>query len=372
MGKKTLIIFGYIVAGVLIVTVFLHFVFASFVFSDDCSTSGMNDEMNEKYKELFKLYNDIELMQSRKVKFEAELLQLERSILSSEVALQGFREQVHCEMKDYVELLKIRQRNGETSKIKLVLNSKSISDFIFRINITSTIHRHYRELVASLDQNIELEMQLKEKLEADKREIILRKKGIEESIAEKETNIGKLEEYLQSKGSIREEYERQLKILEQKWRELKPLFASTIRSFINLIESGGLPNDVIEVNVSLGGVRGIVREEVFNQLLAEASRGQKDAAEIVLHAKDGGVYVHVPSHDVELFGYFDVFGNALTYKVQRGSFSGIEIGESGIEDLFMGGMLKVDVTHILNIMKMELLDCKVHDGYIDVGIKLKY
>lgn len=328
-------------------------------------------EMNEKYKELFQLYNDVELMKSKRTKLESELVLLERNIASSSAALKNGQAEIDRRLDDYAEMLRLRQRSGETSQLKIVLSSKHISDFLFRMNITETIHNRYAELVDALDENLQEETRLRQNLEQDRRMTMKKKAEIEASISEKEKNIKKLEAYLLSKGSAREEYERQLKILGDKWSELKPLFAGTIRSFVRLIESGGLPDDVIEVRFSIAGIRGIVREEVFNRLLAEAFQNQKDATEIVFRAKDGGVYVYVPSHEVELFGSFDVTGNTLIYRVERGTFSGIEIGPSGIEDLFMGGKFEIDVTHILNIMSMELLDCRVEDGYIDVGIKLK-
>lgn len=359
MGKKTWIIFVHFVVALAVSVSIL------FAFSDSSS-------MNANYKELFKLYNDVELMKSRKVKLEAELELLEKKKLSSGTQLRLYEAEVARKMQDYVELLRLRQKNGETSEIKMLLRSKNLSDFFYRMNITGILHNRYQFLVASLDKDILSEKELKEKLEADEREITKKKQELEISIIEKEKNIEKLEEYLQSRGSKREEYEKQLNILGEKWSELKPLFSRTVRSFVNLIESGGLPNDVIEVKIGFGGVRGIVREEVFNRLLAEAFRNQEDAAEIIFRAEDGGIFVHVPSHDVELFGSFDVTKHSLIYRVQRGSFSGIEIGESGIEDLFLGGTFEIDVTHILDIMGMELLDCKVKKGYIDIGIKLKY
>lgn len=363
MGKKSHYIFWRLILPIVVALL------SAFVSLRPFSAESL--DMNEKYRELFKLYNDVELMKSKRTKLEAELMRLERNITSSTAALAAYQEKIDLELDDYAKMLKIRQRNGETSKFKIALRSRNISDFLFRMNITETIHNRYEQLVSSLDEDMQAELRLKQSLEDDKQMTARKKAEIEASISEKEDNIKKLEAYLETKGSEREEYERQLKILSDKWSRLKPLFSSTIRSFVRMIESGGLPNDVIEVNFSIAGIRGIVREEVFNRLLAQAFQSQKDATEVFFRAKDGGVYVFVPSHEVELFGFFDVSKNTLIYKVEKGTFSGIEIGESGIEDLFMGGTLEIDVTHILNIMGMELLDCKVLDGYIDVGIKLK-
>lgn len=332
----------------------------------------ISDEESRHYRELFQLYSDLELMTRLRQRQEEEIRVLERSIRQTRVRLDEYRRRIAANLKDYAEILRLRQQNGEVSYLKLILESENLSEFLDRINLASTISGGYRRIADSLDADLAAEEELKLRLDADREEKKRKNEKLNRQIEENITRSRKLEAYLNEKGGDRARYEKELKFLSDRWRELRPLFNRTVNHFVQLIEQGGLPNDVMEVAVSLAGVRGRVRDDVFNALLSEAFQDIKDAVEIRFKASDGGVYVYIPSHEVVLFGDFDVTPYSLKYRVRRGSFYGIEMGDSAVEDLFMGGELVIKIANLLEMMKMELQDCKVEDGYIEFGIRLKF
>ncbi len=332
------------------------------------SAEPISEEESAKYRELFQLYSDIELLESKRDRYREELEEIGLQIEVSENRLSDVSLELDQLLADYAEIIKERQLHGEGSAIKLLLGSKSLGDFFYRLRLAETISGAYGRVVANVDDKIAEERSLVDSLVKSREELAEKTTLLEKSISDKKMRAAELEAYLAALGEEREKYEAGLRELSEKWENLKPMFAASVQTFKDLIESGGLPNEVGEVSITLAGVRGIIKEDVFNTMLADALRGKVGVTEMVFDFVEGGINVAIPEHGVKLYGKFEVQKKSLIYVVERGVFSDIEMGQSAIDDLFFGGRLEFDLSSLIG--SMELRDCRQYDGYIDIGIKL--
>ncbi len=324
----------------------------------------------EKYKELFKLYADIELMNDLKEKYEQEIDILKERIATSADRLDELSEEICILEADYGKIMRSRQMYGELSGLKLVLSSANVSQLVYRASLLGEISSTYRRATDGLDIALAEEQGLKEGLESDQIEIIEKKEDLEKSIVQKEASAKELEEYLEAQGADRSQYEEELENLSTKWEELKPLFDASVESIKQLVDSGGLPNDVAEMKVTMEGVKAVVREEVFNRMLQDAFDEMEGATTLIFDMEEEGIYVRIPSHEVLLFGVFDVRDQSMIYRVERGTFYGIEMGDSAIEDLFLDRELVFDLSSLIG--KNELTHCRLFDEYIEISVDLHF
>lgn len=332
----------------------------------------VSDADSEKFRELFRLYSEIELMESRREKTLAEIEELERKVVYTERQLAALEERTQAALAAYAEMLRIRQMQGEGRFVRVLLQAADLKDFLNRLNLTGNLSRAYDRAVADLDAMVSEQEAVRERMLQMKRDAIAKTQELENGIAEKTRRAKALEDYLMRLGEDRSRFEDELRKLSEKWSRLKPLFRRTVDAFVDLIRSGGLPDELIEIKVSLAGVRGIVREEVFNAMLRDAFRGRTDVTEMHFSLKDQRLYIDMPEYEVQLVGTMRIEGASMVYLVEKGSFYGIDMGEAAVEDLFMGGKLTFDLSDLLELMNLRIDECIIRDGYLDIGLGLQF
>jgi hypothetical protein len=185
-------------------------------------------------------------------------------------------------------------------------------------------------------------------VELENQEALLVKKAEDKNMARLE-----LEAYLDSLESEKEHYEAYLDSIEKIWNDLKPLFSLTIKSFTQIIEKGDMPEDTVEVVLSLFNTRGIIREVKFNQILSQRS----DLPELKFDFKSDGVVLKFPSHEVELNGTFELVDNqTIKYVVKGGQFYKLPMSQSALADLFSEGDLVFNLKSILGKNTIRRID----------------
>lgn len=332
------------------------------------SAEALSEVESEKYRELFKLYSDIEFMESTRLGYASELSEIAGKIAVLDIKMANTTEELEELLADYAEVLRERQKHGEGAVVKVLLGSKNLGDFFLRMRIAETISSAYSQVVSRVEEKYAEEALLRSEL-AQSREALEEKTAeLKASIAEKKVRAEALEDYLSKLGGEREEYEQKLDALSKKWEKLKPMFAGSVQIFKELIEAGGLPDEVGEVHISLAGVHATIREDVFNTMLHDALKNKSGVTEMVFDFVEDGINIEIAEHGVRLYGKFEVRSKSLVYTVERGVFNEIEMGKSAIDDLFFGGKLEFDLSTLIG--NMELRDCRLYDGYIDIGIKL--
>lgn len=323
----------------------------------------------EKARELFELYSEIELLQSKKGKQLRDILEIEEKIRVAEIQMLQSQNRSKALLEEYAEMLKERQKSGEGALVALMLSSTDLSNFFFRLGILERLSGAYSRVVDSLDAEIKLEEEIRDSLTEEKDALVAANEELEVQIADLEVAAAELEAYLDRQGGDREAFEKQLEEFAEKWGSLKPMFAKNIENINNFLASGGFSTPLFEVKFTLGGLRGVVEEAVFNQMINEALESAPGSTPMVFTVKDGGVYIEMPEHEIELFGHFEADEQILVYKVESGEFLGMRMSDAALDDLFFERELTFDLSPALaEAGNIKIKDIKVYDGYIDIGV----
>lgn len=313
----------------------------------------ITEEEQAIIESLFVLSSEIELLGTQLEKLGQDLVKINGDIeeKNSEIKLKA--EAYEKLAESLAQVLRIQQRSGVASSIEVLLKSKDLKDFISRVNLLRDLSRNVDGLMretASAKMALERERKnLTELLNAlEDQETVLAKTAEDKNKARDE-----LEAYLDSLESEKAHYEAYLDSIEQTWNALKPLFSKTIKAFSQIIERGDMPEDTVEVVMSLFNTRGIIREEKFNRILSERS----DLPPLDFDFKSDGVVLSFPSHEVELIGTFELVDNqTIRYAVTGGLFYNLPMSQSALSDLFSDGDLVFNLKTILGKNTIRRID----------------
>jgi peptidoglycan hydrolase CwlO-like protein len=293
---------------------------------------------------LFMLSSEIEMLNTQLIKLGEAIQNIESDIKVKEGAI-ATQESTYKALKDNLgEVLRIQQRAGIASNIEIVLGAKNLKDLVDRINLLRDLSKNVDNLM-NKTESVRLQL-VREREKLD--DLLIDMENQEDLLAEAAVNKMKakleLETYLEGLASEKAHYQDYLESIESLWASLKPLFAETIQSFTEIIEKGDLPDDTVEVNVSLFGARGTIREDKFNALLDD----RDDLPVLSFNFKDDGVSLSFPSYEIELDGYFELIDSqTIQYVVTGGAFYNLPMSQSALSDLFSAGDLVFNLKSIL-------------------------
>jgi len=293
---------------------------------------------------LFVLSSEIEMLNTEISKLGEDIQKIETDIRDKQRAI-GVQELAYEALKQNLgEVLRIQQRAGVASNIEIVLGAKNLKDLVNRINLLRDLSKNVDNLMnetESVRLQLERERETLDDLliDMENQEALLAQTAMDKNKAKLE-----LEAYLEGLASEKAHYQDYLDSIEALWASLKPLFAETIQSFTEIIETGDLPEDTVEVNVSLFNTRGTIREDKFNALLDK----REDLPELTFDFKADGVSLSFPSYEIELDGYFELLDpQTIQYVVTGGVFYNLPMSESALKDLFSEGDLIFNLKAIL-------------------------
>ena len=270
--------------------------------------------------ELYALNNSI-------TNVEAEMREKEKAIAMQENAYMSLK-------RNLGDVLKIQQRAGIASNIEIILSAKNLKDLVNRINLLRDLSKNVDRLMLETER---VRLQLtsdRETLEKLRKDMEIQVALLAQKVLDKNNAKRELENYLDSLATEKEHYQDYLDSIETLWASLKPLFAQTIQSFTEIIEKGDLPEDTVEVSLSLFNSRGIIKESRFNTILEK----REDLADLTFDFKTDGVSLAFPSYEVKLDGYFElVDSQTIQYIVTGGEFYDLPMSESALNDLFRAG-----------------------------------
>lgn len=327
------------------------------------SLSGISEEEKEVLERLFILSQEIEEMNRQNLQISKEIgdlnVEVEEIEKLIEIETLAYKENLSI-MED---VLKTYQRSGPSSFIELILSSDSLKVLLQRLNALGDITRNTNNLLESLQES-------KAKLDTEKNKITERLLIIEEQQKKLEETLEKnfalkeeLEIYLESLEGERTKYEEYLVQVEQYWTELKPLFVETTKIFSNMLYDTSLPPDAIKIELSLLSVKGIIEENTFKEIIANQSFPTKMEIEFSTDKLE----VTIPDKHLFLTGYFEILENKrLVFIVDEGSFFGLPLEKSSIEDLFSEGYMELDLGEVLG--KNKLKSIKINDDNIELQI----
>lgn len=148
-----------------------------------------------------------------------------------------------------------------------------------------------------------------------------------------------LENYLASLSAERENYQKYLTDLQNKWAEIKPLFSDIVKEFSSLVKKGNLPPDLFKLTAYFPSIKGSITAKSLNELIA----GDPGFPQILFSFEQGNVEMSMPDKNLVLNGTFVIDGgNALELQVKEGSFHGIPLETGALQELFQEGDLVIN------------------------------
>lgn len=304
-------------------------------------------------EKLFVMSSEIELMHTEELKMGEEISNLTQKIeqLSNNIVEMELRYETL--KQNLGEVLKIQQRTGIASSVEVIFSAHSLKDFVFRINLLRDLSKKVNGLMSDTKSaNLAL---LKEKkdYESAKENLANQREALKTKINDKEVAKAELEAYLESLNTEKAHYEEYLNSIETLWNSLKPLFSKTIESFNALIQSGGLPEDTVEINLSLFNTTGTISEIKFNEVL----KNQKDFPDMVFDFKEDSVSLSFPDYEIELEGKFVLLDpQTIQYDVTGGTFYKLPMSQSAISDLFSEGDMVFKLNTLLGKNTIKRID----------------
>lgn len=313
----------------------------------------ITEEEKSIVEALFVLSSEIELLNTELSQLSVQMSDIKRQIESSEVAIVQLEAKYNQYKESLGEVLRLQQRSGVASRVDALLNAKNLKDFIKRINILRDFSRNVDELMATVDSTrLEVERE-KASLETLLLTLIDKETLVKKATEEKTRAKNELEAYLAGLASERKHYEAYLESITQVWSSLKPMFSKTIAAFTEIIETGNLPEDTVEVTVSLFNTRGTIWEDKFNQILAQ----KKELPELTFDFIKEGAELNFPDYEITLIGQFELLDDqTIKYTVSGGEFYGLPMTQDAIADLFSEGDLVFSLKSLLGKNTLRKID----------------
>ena len=327
----------------------------------------ISEEEKGIIEKLFVLSSEIEFLTTQ---IEALNVSMDdvRTDINGKMALIQVEEKRFVNLRDNLgQVLRFQQRSGAASGVEIILKSKNLNDFIDRVNLLRDLSKNIDTLMNETEAS--KDRLLREKSELDALLVSLEEQEtlLKQSVLDKTQAKADLEAYLESLASEKSHYEDYLASIDTLWNSLKPLFAETLERFAEIIETGDMPGDTIEINISLFNTRGTLREDKFNQILS----GKEDLPEMTFDFKEGAIDLEFPSHRVLLHGNFELLNSqTIQYVVTGGEFFDLPMSESAIKDLFSEGDLVFSLKSIMGkntIKKIEVFEDRI-ELQVSIGL----
>lgn len=326
--------------------------------------SGISEEEREVLKNLFILVQELEEIAKQQEIMAKEVDITKEEVIQLEGKIQNEETEFLMQRDALRQVLKIYQRNGPGSYFEIILNSDSLTIFLRKLNTLRDLTRNTGKLLDLLENtrnNLALQKEtLSEKLflfEA-------KQEKLEKSIADKFKKIEQKEQYLSSLGDERDYYQGYLEGLQLLWNELNPLFSETTREFTRIIGEGSLPMDTFETIFTIHGIKASVDEKTFNDIIAENTNLPK----MVFNFYPDRIEIEVPEKNLVLAGKFVVVeGHTLKYQIDRGSFYGMPLENSALEELYKEGHLMLNFKTLVGNNALQYIEMK--EGYLELLIK---
>lgn len=177
----------------------------------------------------------------------------------------------------------------------------------------------------------------------------------------KEIVIDKLEIRLSSLKEDRSKYENYLASIDTSWKSTKPVFTKTISSISTIVETGDLPNELVDLKYGLAGITAKIYDTDFNVALNNKTLPTR----VEIEFNENNMTLNLPELNIYLSGNLELIDDTrLQFNIIEGKYLDLTLGDSSIESLFDSNYLKFDFKKILVGTSVKSL--KRNDGNIEL------
>jgi len=329
---------------------------------------NVSDEEKAILKELFALMQEIEMLEKEEEEIIAEIESVQDEIDSLEEMIDIRQKEYDKQLEVLKQFLQSYQKKGPASFLAALLSAGDLTTYVRSRNIIKDLSHSTRELMDFLEEEKKQLEEQKEVLRLKKEHLEKKKQELQESIAKKLQLKNELEERLNSLKDKKEYYEEKLNYLKKQWDEIKDLFSNIVGEFTRIVEEEGLPIEELNLNISFSGIKGIIYEETFSNILKEHS--DFPAIEFKFHTDK--VIIEVPEKNLTLEGKFVIENQSiLKFEVNSGTFYNMPLEDAALKELFSNGSLFIDFSNFMDDIKINSI--KIKNGYaeFDVAFDLK-
>jgi len=358
----------------LILAIAIFFSIFSYVYSDPLEESSLEKidssilELNEEEKtileELYRIQQELNELEIQEIKLETEII----SLLS---LIEGIEENISFKTISYNDnlsimdsVLKSYQKNGALNSLQLILSSDSLQTLLRRINAIRDISKNTSSLLDRINE--EKEILINEKLNLDNNLMILdkSKKELKITIESKLLTRTSLENRLSELMDERDRFTTYLDDLNYRWKESKPIFESVIGQLIQIVESGDLPEELIQIKFGIGGIYGTISDHKLNLVLLD-----KDLeTPLLIFFNEDNMSIKLDELQLEIYGSLELMDeHNLRFNMESGQYMGLNLQKSSLDELFDFGYLDLKFAKLLG--KNTIRSVNIKDSYLELNIK---
>ncbi len=332
----------------------------------EAKLSGISGEEKAILKNLFKLSQEIQLMELEEKKLSGDVESINKEIHDIEISIKAGEISFLHKQESLKQVLRSYQRMGPGSFMEILLDSDSLSTFLQRINTLRDLARNTGELMEQLEKSGEKLKQDKTALSERLRMVEEKQKQAKEALAKKLELRREKESYLVSLKGAREYYQEYLSNIEKVWADMKVLFKEAAAEFTRIVEKGNIPAEALKLKFSFTEVRGAIADSVINKVISE----QSTLPTMIFSFHSERVDISLPDNHLELTGTFVIEdGHKLRFEAQKGSFYGLPLEAGSLEELLEKGNLVLDIEPLLAGNSINGLELK--EGQLELISKFK-
>lgn len=317
---------------------------------------GISEEEKKILKELFTIRQEIYEKEKEEARISGEINILEKDIDKIRIGIDEKQKDYDDNLQLLKQVLQLYQRGGPASYLEILLGAKDLRTFLNGLNLIKDISRNVDELLTSLEEDKKNLQDEKAILDSQMIQLEQKMIDLQRPIEEKLALKLKMEEYLANLQEEKEDYEEQLKDLEQLWGECKLLFSNIVSEMTRIVGEGHFKDEDLNLSLGLFRINGLIHEDTFNRIIKEHS----NLPETNIHFSQDQVQIQVPDWKLVLTGNFIIEGNtSIRFVVKEGTFYGLPLEESSLEELFEQGPLFIDLKDMAG--DMVTIDFYLHD-----------
>mgnify|MGYP003772716393 FL=1 len=323
-------------------------------------------EEKEVLEYLFAQAQEIEGLEREEKRITKEIKELNQGIDNLEGRIKDQEMTYEKNKKNLKKVLQVYQRMGPGSYIEIILESENLSDLLQRINILRDLTKNTDTLLTTLETSRDRLLYEKNQIHERLKDLEIKQQELKETLTTKAERIKEKEEYLAALTDDRESFLEKLTNIETMMEETKTILADIAKEFEILIKEANFPEDAFIPTFSFLTVKGSIKEEVFNDILAE----RKTLPEMKITFKPGVAELELPAQRLFLKGHFNIVqGRYLQYEVTEGSFYNMKLELETIKDLFSEGDFSLDLAPLLEKSTIKLIE--IREGTMELTISIK-
>lgn len=317
---------------------------------------GISEEEKKILKELFTIRQEIYEKEKEEARISGEINILEKDIDKIRIGIDEKQKDYDDNLQLLKQVLQLYQRGGPASYLEILLGAKDLRTFLNGLNLIKDISRNVDELLTSLEEDKKNLQDEKAILDSQMIQLEQKMIDLQRPIEEKLALKLKMEEYLANLLEEKEDYEEQLKDLEQLWGECKLLFSNIVSEMTRIVGEGHFKDEDLNLSFGLFRINGLIHEDTFNRIIKEHS----NLPETNIHFSQDQVQIQVPDWKLVLSGNFILEGDtSIRFVVKEGTFYGLPLEETSLEELFEQGPLFIDLKDMAG--DMVTIDFYLHD-----------